>query len=97
MAEDFLRSEPREIVIAGQRDTPQTQALLRVVRETFRPQRVVALAHSGAETVLVPILEGKTAGPNGARAYVCEDQRCLEPVDTPEALRSQLLRQRARA
>ena len=97
MAEDFLRGNPREIVIAGERDTPQTQALLRTVRDAFRPQRVVALAHSGAETVLLPILEGKTAGPGGVRAYVCEGQRCLAPVDTPEALQSQLVRQRARA
>jgi uncharacterized protein YyaL (SSP411 family) len=97
MAEDFLRGSPREIVIAGERDAAATRALLRAVREVFRPQRVVALAHSGAETVLLPMLEGKTAGPSGARAYVCEDQRCLAPVETREALQAQLVRQRTRS
>jgi uncharacterized protein YyaL (SSP411 family) len=94
IAEDFLRGNPREVVIAGQPDAPETRAMLRVVRGMFRPQRVVALAHSGAATALLPLLEGKTAGPTGARAYVCEDQRCLAPVDSPETLQTQLTRQR---
>jgi uncharacterized protein YyaL (SSP411 family) len=94
IAEDFLRGHPREVVIAGPPDDPATQAMLRVVRGMFRPERVVALAHSGAATALLPLLQGKTASGKGARAYVCEDQRCLAPVDTPEALRAQLIRQR---
>jgi uncharacterized protein len=94
IAEDYLRGNPREVVIAGERAAPETQAMLRVVRGMFRPQRVVALAHAGADAALVPVLAGKTAGQHGARAYVCEDQRCLAPVETPEALQAQLLRQR---
>ncbi|HET8939748.1 MAG TPA: thioredoxin domain-containing protein [Polyangiales bacterium] len=94
IAEDFLRGNPREVVIAGELGNEATQAMLRAVRGIFRPQRVVALAHTGAETALLPLLEGKTPGATGARAYVCEDQRCLEPVETPEALQAQLIRQR---
>ena len=94
IAEDFLRGSAREVVIAGELRGEATQAMLRAVRSMFRPQRVVALAHTGAETALLPLLEGKTPGATGARAYVCEDQRCLAPVDTPEALQAQLVRQR---
>jgi uncharacterized protein YyaL (SSP411 family) len=96
IAEDHLRGSPREVVIAGKPDAPETQAMLRVVRGMFRPQRVVALAHAGAATMFLPLLEAKIAEPGRARAYVCEDQRCLAPVDTPEALQAQLVRQRGR-
>jgi uncharacterized protein len=96
IAEDFLRGSPREVVVAGELGASATQSLLRVVRGMFRPQRVVALAHAGAETALLPLLAGKTPGNDSARAYVCEDLRCLAPVDTPEALQAQLVRQRGR-
>jgi uncharacterized protein YyaL (SSP411 family) len=96
LAEDFLRGSPREVVIAGERDQPTTQAMLAVVRSLFRPQRVVALAHEGADSAFLPLLEGKSPGSHGARAYVCEDRHCLAPVDTPEALLAQLVRQPGR-
>jgi uncharacterized protein YyaL (SSP411 family) len=57
---------------------------------------VVALAHASADVELLPVIEGKTPGPSGARAYVCEELRCLAPADTPDALQAQLVRQRGR-
>jgi uncharacterized protein YyaL (SSP411 family) len=87
---DFLRSNPREVVIAGELGERSAEVLLACVRATFRPQRVVALAAQGADAMLVPLLAGKTAGPDGARAYVCEDFRCLAPVNSPDELRALL-------
>ena len=91
LALDFLRGQPREIVIAGERDEPSTQSLLESVRTTFRPQRVVMLAAQTADRTLLPLLVDKPAGPAGARAYVCEDFRCLAPFDSPAALRTLLV------
>jgi uncharacterized protein YyaL (SSP411 family) len=87
---DFLRSSPREVVIAGELGERSAEALLACVRTTFRPQRVVALAAHGADATLVPLIAGKTPGAHGARAYVCEDFRCLAPVDTPDDLQALL-------
>jgi uncharacterized protein YyaL (SSP411 family) len=94
MALDFLRGSPREVVIAGERGAADTGALLAAVRGTFRPERVVALAHAGADATLLPWVVGKTAAASGAaRAYVCEEYRCLAPAETADALRAQLGRE----
>jgi uncharacterized protein YyaL (SSP411 family) len=92
LALDFLRGQPREVVIAGEGGAPATQALLRAVRSTFRPQRVVALATSESDTTLLPLLADKTPGPSGARAYVCEQFLCSAPVDSAEQLATELAR-----
>jgi uncharacterized protein YyaL (SSP411 family) len=86
IALDFVRERPREIVLAGERGEPSLEALLACVRGTFRPQRVVALARAAADSTLLPLLADKPAAATGARAYVCEDFRCLAPVDTVGAL-----------
>jgi uncharacterized protein YyaL (SSP411 family) len=96
MALDFLRGSPREVVIAGERADADTQSLLAAVRGSFRPERVVALAHAGADVSLVPLLADKTPGPDGPRAFVCEEGRCLAPVSTPADLKAQLVRPRSR-
>jgi hypothetical protein len=36
------------------------------------------------------MVEGKTPGPNGPRAFVCEEYRCLEPVDDAAGLLREL-------
>jgi uncharacterized protein YyaL (SSP411 family) len=90
LALDFLRSGPRHVVIAGDPADVSTQKLLEAVRSTFHPQRVVSLALPSSDTSLLPLLADKTSGLAGARAYVCEQFRCLAPVDSPEALRAQL-------
>jgi uncharacterized protein len=96
IALDFMREQPREIVLAGELGTANLEALLACVRGTFRPQRVVALARPGADTTLLPLLADKVAGPSGARAYVCEDFQCLAPVDSAAEL-APLLSAAARA
>ena len=86
IAVDFLAAGPREVVVAGEPSSAATAALLARVRKTFLPQRVVALAAEGADDTLIPLLEGKTPGAGGARAFVCRSYACRAPVDTPEAL-----------
>ncbi len=86
IAVDFLAAGPREIVIAGERGSAAVEALLEAVRCRFLPQRVVALAESQADSALLPLLDGKSAPAGGARAYVCRNWACSEPVQTPAAL-----------
>ncbi len=83
---DFLAAPPREVVIAGAPGAADTRAMLRAVRRTFAPARVVALAGEGVDETLLPLVEGRTPGPHGARAYLCVGYSCREPLDDAVSL-----------
>ncbi len=90
LAVDWLAVGPREIVLAGTRGDAKIAEMLRAVRTTFAPQRVVALATPGVQVGPIGLLKDKTPGPNGARAYVCRNWTCQAPVEDVAALRSEL-------
>jgi uncharacterized protein YyaL (SSP411 family) len=98
LAVDWLAAGPREIVVAGDPDSTRTRELLRAIRGTFLPQRIVAMspaesrAGSTPADALVPILAGKIPGPHGARAWVCRNYTCGAPIDDEKALRAELAR-----
>jgi uncharacterized protein YyaL (SSP411 family) len=81
-AADFHVSPVREVAIIG----PEPEALLRVVRERFRPHLVLA----GGQPDGVPLLEGREPVDGHAAAYVCERFVCQAPVTTPEELAASL-------
>ena len=94
VALDFRLSPPRQIVIAGKVDAPDTRALLAEVRRHFLPNTIVLLA-DGAEgqKYLGQKLEviGQMSTIKGkAAAYVCENFTCKAPVTDPKDL-AQLL------
>ncbi len=84
VALDFALSKPRQVVITGKKEAPETKALIREVNRHFLPKTVVFLA-DGAEgqkylggqneaiRAMSPI-DGKPA------AYVCENFTCKAPV-----------------
>ena len=90
VALDAASSKPRQIVIAGKREVPETKALLREVNRHFLPKTILVLA-DGAEGqkylgekneaigAMSPI-DGKSA------AYVCENFTCKAPVTDPREL-----------
>ena len=90
VALDYSLSKPRQIVIAGRKDAPETKTLLREVNTHFLPKTVLCLA-DGAEgqkylggqneavRAMSPI-DGKPA------AYVCENFTCKAPVTDPREL-----------
>ncbi len=90
VALDAALSKPRQIVIAGKKDAPETKALLREANGHFLPKTVLVLA-DGAEgqkylgekndaiRAMSPI-NGKSA------AYVCENFTCKAPVTDPAEL-----------
>jgi uncharacterized protein YyaL (SSP411 family) len=90
VALDFASSKPRQVVITGKKEAPETQALIREVNRHFLPKTVLFLA-DGAESqkylgekneairAMSPI-DGKPA------AYVCENFTCKTPVTNPEQL-----------
>ena len=90
VALDAALSKPRQIVITGKKDAPETKALLREVNRHFLPKTILVLA-DGAEDqkylgekndairAMSPI-NGKSA------AYVCENFTCKAPVTDPAEL-----------
>jgi uncharacterized protein YyaL (SSP411 family) len=84
VALDFSLSKPRQIVIAGKKDAPETKALLKELHRHFLPKTILLLA-DGAEGQkylgekneairTMSTVEGKSA------AYVCENFTCKAPV-----------------
>jgi uncharacterized protein YyaL (SSP411 family) len=86
----YTLSQPGEIAIIGDPGSADTQALLRVVRDGYRPFQVVALGAPDAQRLAVPLLEDRGLVNGRAAAYVCRDFACQAPVTEPEGLREQL-------
>jgi uncharacterized protein YyaL (SSP411 family) len=96
VAMDYSLSKPRQIVIAGKKDSPETKAILREVHRHFLPDTTLLLA-DGAEGQkyfgdkneairAMSMVDGKPA------AYVCENFTCKAPVTDPKALSELLTR-----
>jgi len=84
LAVDFVGGPPCEVVVAGEPEHERTHAFLRAIRTTFRPQRVVALAHG--DDGPIRLTEGRAPGPDGPVAYLCENWACQAPTSSPEEL-----------
>jgi uncharacterized protein YyaL (SSP411 family) len=90
MAADFLEHGKQQIVLAGDRATPEFQALLRVVQTRLLPKAVLLHADGGeAQTWLgaknealaaMQPVSGKPA------AFVCQNYTCQAPVTEAAAL-----------
>ena len=91
----YALSKPREIAVVGDPYCADTQALLNVVRQGYRPYQVVALGSPGGGNATdgvgsiadVPLLQDRSLVDGRAAAYVCRSFTCQTPVVGPEALR----------
>jgi uncharacterized protein YyaL (SSP411 family) len=90
VALDYSLSKPRQIVIAGKKDAPETKALLKEVHRHFLPKTILLLADgSDGQKYLgekneairtMSTVEGTSA------AYVCENFTCKAPVTEQKQL-----------
>ena len=90
VALDYSLGKPRQIVIAGRKDVPETKALLNEVHRHFLPQTILLLADGGEgqkylgeknEAIrAMSLVDSKPA------AYVCRSFTCKAPVTEPKAL-----------
>jgi hypothetical protein len=93
MGLDWALGTPREIVVAGEWEADDTQALLTVLRETYSPTTVTLHRPPGddpALTDLAPFTAAQTPRDGQAAAYVCRDFQCEAPTTDPDRLRKQL-------
>ena len=90
VALDYSLSKPRQIVIAGERDSESTRALLQEVHRHFAPNKILLLNDSDGSGFLAERLDSlREMKPLDARAaaYVCENFVCQAPVTAPADLR----------
>jgi uncharacterized protein YyaL (SSP411 family) len=88
----YALSKPREIAIVGDPGSADTQALLSVARDGYRPFQVVALGSPSTEPPAVLLLRDRGLVNGQATAYVCRDFSCQAPISEPEGLQAQLER-----
>jgi len=90
VAVDYSLSKPRQIVIAGKKDSPETKAILNEVHRHFLPTKILLLADAGEgqkylgeknEAIrAMSMVDGKPT------AYVCENFTCKAPVTDSKQL-----------
>ncbi len=91
---DFAFGAPLEIAVVGPLSDARTQALLRVVRETYLPNRIImqvdpaARSQAGAS----PLLESRDLVDGRPAIYLCRNYTCKLPITEVEELRQALMR-----
>jgi uncharacterized protein YyaL (SSP411 family) len=79
-----------QVVIAGSRRAPETDALVAAVFGASLPNRVLAVVPPGGALPAGHPARGKGPIDGCAAAYVCEGPTCSLPITTPNALRQAL-------
>lgn len=87
---DFSLDKPKQIIIAGAPDSPDTQALLAAVHARFIPNKILLLADNAEGqkylSTSLPIISAMARINGKATAYVCENYACQLPTNEVEVL-----------
>ena len=87
---DFAIGPASEVVIAGDRDQPQTMAFLAALRKSFLPNKVVILCPGGADQAeletIAPWVHAHAPVHGRTMAYVCSNFTCSLPTGKPEQM-----------
>ncbi len=88
---DMMLAAPQQVVVAGDRDAPDTRTMLRLAQGLYLPNTTLMLA-SGGDTLhaLAPWTADMSARDGAATAYVCRDFACQAPITDPAALAAAL-------
>uniref|UniRef100_A0A3Q2C6R7 Spermatogenesis associated 20 n=1 Tax=Cyprinodon variegatus TaxID=28743 RepID=A0A3Q2C6R7_CYPVA len=84
----------QQIVVCGQRNSPDTASLLSAVNSLFLPFKVLMHTDGNPGSFLcqrLPVLTSMTQLDGTATAYVCQDFSCSLPITEPQELRRLLL------
>jgi uncharacterized protein YyaL (SSP411 family) len=83
VAYEFSISKPRQIILVGERDAPDTRRLLAALHSRFLPNYIVLLVNAESRQALaryLPSVADMTAIGGQATAYLCEDYACKLPT-----------------
>ncbi|MBD3227035.1 MAG: DUF255 domain-containing protein [Candidatus Lokiarchaeota archaeon] len=91
---DFGIGPIKEIVIAGDKNSTDTQEMINVVQSRFLPHKVIILNPTNQESPmihdLVEFIKNQNTIDNKATAYVCTNFSCQEPVNEIKKLEAML-------
>ena len=96
VALDLLAQPPRQVVICGERDEPDTRTLAAAAQATFLPHTAILLADEKGKTFFGGAMADMTRVNDQPAAYVCENFTCHAPVTNPEELGTMLYQRRSR-
>jgi len=84
-AMDMAAGDGFEIVLAGERESKQGQAMLDALRAIFIPHSVV-IWRDEASVELIPFIQLQTPINGKVTAYVCQNFQCNQPVTDKQAM-----------
>ncbi|TYP92578.1 hypothetical protein LX73_1940 [Fodinibius salinus] len=85
---NFSTSNPKEVIIAGDQNHPQTKEMLHQLRDLFLPNTVILLADPNDNNInnLIPFLDDFGMQNNKPTAYVCQNYSCELPTNDLEKM-----------
>jgi len=90
VAINFFLSAPRQIIIAGSRNSPATAEFLDEIARHFLPAMIMLSADGGAGqdflSKRIPVIASMVPKDGSTTAYICENFKCELPVNTIEQL-----------
>jgi uncharacterized protein len=89
-AADFAVGPTREVAIIGDTQRTETKELLNTLWKTFRPRQVTAISNYPPEPDAPALLKDRPLLNDLPTAYVCQGFVCLQPVNSPSEMESQL-------
>lgn len=95
LALDFYFDKSKEIIVVfPEKNEISNSPLLKVLRDTFLPNKVISFISEGKmqeeHLKTIPLLDKKCAIEKRATAYVCEEGRCQLPTTDPKVFKSQI-------
>ena len=86
----FYLYKPKQIIITGDVNRPETKALIAEVNNQYIPGKILIIASKINDAELIPYLDGIIVDKNVQMAYVCENYACKLPTNNPVQLRKLL-------
>ncbi|MDZ7343594.1 MAG: thioredoxin domain-containing protein, partial [candidate division KSB1 bacterium] len=83
-AAEFSIDKPKQIIIAGKPEAPDTRAMLRAMHDRFIPNKILLLADQSAGQAYLrrrlPLIDSLIMIDGKATAYICENYACQLPT-----------------
>lgn len=88
---DLYMNPPKQIVVVGEQDDPQTKALVEQIQAHYLPNKILQVINPQTPLEAVsPLLQGKSQVDGKTTIYVCQNFTCSAPVTSQAELKAAL-------
>jgi hypothetical protein len=88
---DLYMNPPKQIVVVGEQDDPQTKALVEQIQAHYLPNKILQVINPQTPLEAVsPLLQGKAQIDGKTTIYVCQNFTCSAPVTSQAELKALL-------